>query len=71
MTVCDICKKDKAEYDVDAIIDANCKSQRLELCVDCYRAFKQRENHHRYVAYVETVIAITGEAPYKTYWWDC
>lgn len=74
MRVCDICKTTEiygwSAYRVDAIIDTDGECKSLEVCEVCRAEFRKRERQHRYLAYTETVQAITGEIPRQSHWWD-
>lgn len=70
MRVCDICKTNDVSYDTYAVIDKDGTRRKLELCPKCYREFKERERQHEYLAYTETVQAMTGQIPRKAHWWN-
>ena len=70
MRVCDICKDGNVAYDTYATIDKDGERKELELCPKCYRELIERERQHKYIAYTETVQAMTGQIPRKSHWWD-
>lgn len=70
MRVCDICKVKNVMYTPSAIVDDRGTWKTLELCPSCYHELQKREQEHRYLAYTETVKAITGEIPHKFHWWN-
>lgn len=70
MRVCDICKTNKATHDTHAALDASGFTQKIETCRFCFCELAKRESEHQYLAYVETVEAITGKRPRKSHWWD-
>lgn len=70
MKVCDICKCEGVKFNDRATINDKGGTKWLELCGKCYKEFEHRERHHKYLAYVETVEAMTGKIPRKSHWWD-
>ena len=70
MRICDICKRDKVNYEVHATTNDEGHTEELELCGLCYMEFTKREKQHKHLAYTETVKARNGEIPHKSHWWD-
>jgi protein-arginine kinase activator protein McsA len=70
MTVCDICKTKKANYDVTVTVDDDGRTESMELCGLCYREFRYRQDRAKHKAYEETVKAVNGEIKRKSHWWD-
>ena len=70
MRICDICKTREASYDTRAALDTDGYTKNIEICKPCYHELRKRENEHRYLAYAETVEAMTGKRPRKARWWD-
>lgn len=70
MTVCDICKTKKANWDVYVTVDDNGTTKGLELCGICYKEFRCREDCAKHQAYEDTLKAMGGEIKRKSHWWD-
>ena len=70
MRVCDICKNEGVRFDNYTTINEKGNKKCLELCSKCYTELSTRTKHHEYLAYAETVEAMTGKAPRKSHWWD-
>lgn len=70
MRVCDICKCESVGYSAYATVNDKGHTKHLELCGKCYRELEHRTNNHKYLAYTETIEAMTGKIPCKSHWWD-
>ena len=70
MKVCDICKCEGVKFDTYATISDKGGVKRLELCGKCYKEFEHREHRHKYLAYTETIEAMTGKIPSALSVWD-
>ena len=70
MRICDICKNNGVHYEIYATTSEDGNGYKLELCSSCYTKFKQKERHHSYLTYKETVEEVTGEPPKKKSWLD-
>lgn len=66
MKVCDICKN-PSYYNISMVTDPNNgAAQSADLCLRCYRLFKEKENKYRFLAYQETVEERTNKQVKKT-----
>jgi len=70
MRICDICKTREAAYDTSVTLDDSGFTRKIETCKPCFHELSKRESEHQYLAYVETVEAMTGKRPPKSHWWD-
>ena len=70
MKVCDICKNEGVRFDNYTTINEQGGRRCLELCCKCYAELRARTKQHEYLAYTETIEAMTGKAPRKSHWWD-
>lgn len=70
MRVCDICKTEGVGYSDYATCSEKGNRKSLELCGKCYKELQIRTRYHEYLAYTETIEAMTGKIPRKSHWWD-
>ena len=68
MRICDICKANGIRYNKYATTDEKGNGATLELCGSCYHTLYNKQQHHDYLAYKETVEEITGESPKRKSW---
>lgn len=68
MTICDICKTNRATYNTSATISDEGDHKTLELCGPCYKELERRQEQHGYLAYVETIEARNGQVPPRRSW---
>lgn len=69
MTVCDICKTNKATCQPKVPINTKGDWKTVDACDDCCLKWAIRSKEYSYLAYEEVVKEVTGEAPPKKKSW--